>query len=201
MCWLSTKITPENKSAEIREISLWKYGHWTECPNDNPSAHMDTISSTADVRPIVHEGKIRSDGTTILGLTIGSASLLFAKSFRRSSREMNGLAILKSFFRVWRDRLEGSNTSISPSCTARVLCARQRQYEVGTVINKARRHSDLSVIYWEKPLMRYQSEDGINAIAIAAKGLAQIPQGKLNTTLHLISAYIGGKRSISSLIK
>ncbi len=154
------------------------------------SAHMDTVSSTKFLNPIISDGKIKSDGKTILGADnrLGIAIIFeVLKSLRDNDARFGDIEIVLSVCEeIGLMGIKYFDFSLLKNKMAYVLDAGNAK--VGTVINKAPSSLCFDVnILGMAAHAGIAPEKGINAIEMAAKGISKIPQGKIdkNTTLNI----------------
>ncbi len=154
------------------------------------SAHMDTISSTKFLNPIISDNKITSDGKTILGADnrLGIAIIFeVVRSLRENNARFGDIEIVLSVCEeIGLMGIKSFDFSLLKNKIAYVLDAGNAK--VGTVINKAPSSLCFDIhILGVAAHAGIAPEKGINAIEMAAKGISKIPQGKIdkNTTLNI----------------
>lgn len=157
-------------------------GRWDS--SDTPlllSAHMDTVVPGVGIRPVVQDGVIRSNGTTILGSDdkSGIAVILevltaLREQGRRPSieiaftvREETGLLGAKALDPGWLRSSEALVLDSGGPLHAIVYGAPASDKFTATVHGQAAHAGS-------------NPEDGINAILIAAHGIAHMPLGRID---------------------
>ncbi|MDH7486287.1 MAG: M20/M25/M40 family metallo-hydrolase [Anaerolineae bacterium] len=163
-------------------------------------AHMDTVGQDRGITPVIAEGVIRSDGTTILG-----------------ADDKSGLAIILEVLQVLK---EGRSVAAPlPHCPLEVLftveeetnlgrpgridLARLRAREglvldsggpIGTFVISAPSQDKLTVtVHGRAAHAGSEPEKGINAIRVAAEAIAAMPLGRIDEeTVANIGVIEGG---------
>jgi tripeptide aminopeptidase len=145
------------------------------------SAHMDTVAPGAGIRPVVKDGVVRSDGTTILGsddksgiAVILEALTVLREQGRRPSVEIaftvgeeTGLLGAKALDPGWLRSREALVLDSGGPLHAIVYGAPTSDKFAATVHGQAAHAGS-------------NPEDGINAILVAAQGIAQMPLGRID---------------------
>ncbi|HXX63168.1 MAG TPA: M20/M25/M40 family metallo-hydrolase [Bacteroidota bacterium] len=147
-------------------------------------AHMDTPRSTANVRPVINDFQISSDGTTVLGVDnrAGFSVLLHALTEHvRAGRRGNFVVVFTVAEEIG---MYGSkNVDLQPynvnACFVFDCSKRPGTFirsAVGSSLYRATFHGKSSHA-------GVAPEKGVNAIQIAARALADIPIGRLTQTM------------------
>jgi len=145
------------------------------------SAHMDTVAPGVGIRPVVKDGVVRSDGTTILGsddksgiAVILEALTVLHEQGRRPSVEIaftvgeeTGLLGAKALDPGWPRSREALVLDSGGPLHAIVYGAPTSDKFAATVHGQAAHAGS-------------NPEDGINAILVAAQGIAQMPLGRID---------------------
>lgn len=162
------------------------------------NAHMDTVRSNKGVKPTIERGIIKTDGTTILGADdkAGIAILLeAAQVLMEEGKEYTGFQYI---FTVEEETgLYGAKYLNYSKISGNVGFVLDSGGDVGTVIVKAPFETDFHVeIIGKAAHAGVNPEDGINAIAIAAKAIVQLPAGRVDkeTTVN-VGIIRGGEKS------
>ncbi|HUI65886.1 MAG TPA: M20/M25/M40 family metallo-hydrolase [Bacteroidota bacterium] len=147
-------------------------------------AHMDTPRSTANVRPVLNDFRITSDGTTVLGVDnrAGFSVLLHVLTEHiRAGRRGNFIVVFTIAEEIG---MYGSkNVDLLPYNvkTCFVFDCSKRP---GTFIRSAVGSSLYSATFHGKSSHAgVAPEKGVNAIQIAARALSDIPMGRLTPTM------------------
>lgn len=161
------------------------------------SAHMDTITSTRNINPVITDGKIHTDGTTILGADNRAGVAVICeviRSLQENNARYGDIEIVISVCEeVGLLGIKHFDFSLLNGTSAFVLDGGNAK--IGSIVNKAPSATRFDIEVTGKAAHAgIAPENGINAIALAAKAIARIKQGKLNksTTLN-IGKIEGGK--------
>ncbi|MDX9702709.1 MAG: M20/M25/M40 family metallo-hydrolase [Candidatus Auribacterota bacterium] len=187
----------EKIGANCGNLFIRVKGTDTSAPAVVLSAHMDTIKSTAGIKPIVGNGLVRSDGTTILGADNRLGIALICEAVRSLVENHESYGDIEILFSICEEvgllGVKNFDFSMLKGKYAYVLDSGNNP--VYTLINKAP-----SAIRFEYEVMGKSAhsgiapEKGINAIAAAASAVSRIDQGRVNenTTVN-IGVIQGGK--------
>ena len=145
------------------------------------AAHMDTVMPGRGVKPVVKDGIVYSDGTTVLGADDKSGIAVILELLQTiverelphpplevviTVREETGLVGAKG---LDKDRLQ-AKMGISFDCG----------HSPGTIVVSAPSHNFVSaVIHGKAAHAGSEPEQGINAIAVAAQALVGMPLGRM----------------------
>ena len=158
-------------------------------------SHMDTARSTQNLKPIVENGKIKSDESTILGADnrAGITAILYAvkKSFE-NGKQLNPFTI--AFTICEETTLSGSKNLLLDS-NIKMGFVFDSHLDPGNFIIKSPGALMFKVFIEGKPAHAgIEPEKGINAIECAAKSIARLKQGRIDeeTTLN-IGKIFGGE--------
>ncbi len=160
------------------------------------SAHMDTVTPCENIKPVVDDKKISSDGTTILGSDDKAAIAIFLEGLRViaetgmrhgpiemlfSCAEEVGLCGIKCF-----------DMSILKSRCAFVFDSDGR---IGKIVLRAPYHSTMKITAVGKAAHAgMEPEKGINAIKVLSEIITRLPSGRIDfeTTLN-VGTITGGR--------
>lgn len=145
------------------------------------SAHMDTVAPGIGIRPIVEDGVIHSDGTTILGGDdkSGVAAILEALTILHEQgqrpavevaftvKEETGLIGAQAVDPSWLHAREALVLDSGGPLNA-VVCGAPSSDRFAAVVHGRAAHAGSN------------PEDGINAILVAAQGIARMPLGRID---------------------
>lgn len=145
------------------------------------SAHMDTVAPGTGIRPVVEDGVVRSDGTTILGsddksgiaVILEVLAVLREQGIRPSVEvaftvcEETGLVGAKALDPEWPHSREALVLDSGGPLHALVYGAPASDKFAATVHGQAAHAGS-------------NPEDGINAILVAAQGIAHMPLGRID---------------------
>lgn len=144
-------------------------------------AHLDTVVPGKGIKPIVKDGCVMSDGTTILGADdkSGIVQIIWAiKELIESKEELPPIEIL---FTVSEEiGLLGSK-----NCDYTLLRAKKcyafDSHNVGSIMKGAPSQNNLHfVIHGRKAHAGVEPEKGLNAIRIAAEAISSMPLGRID---------------------
>jgi len=151
-------------------------------------AHMDTARPTIDVKPQVHADRITSDGTTVLGVDNRAGIAVILHALEKALREQIAIKDFTIAFSTCEEStLAGSlnleipehitkcfifDSSLRPGSFIASSCGAKN---FNVTIKGIAAHSGLA------------PEKGINSIAIAARALSQVQQGRIGeqTTVNI----------------
>jgi len=147
-------------------------------------AHMDTPRPTKDVRPVVTDTRIQSDGTTALGVDnrAGNAVLLNAlRAHGRNGADGNFIVV----FTVGEETgLYGSTYVDLTPYNVKACFVFDCSKRPGTFIQAAVGCSGYTATFTGKPShAAVAPEKGISAIRMVAEAIRKIPQGRLSPTM------------------
>lgn len=150
-------------------------------------SHMDTARSTKNLKPIIENGKIKSDETTILGADnrAGITAILYAlkKSFENGKPQ-------KSFtitFTICEETTLSGSKNLMLDENIKMGFVFDSHLDPGNFIIKSPGAMMFKIEIKGKPAHAgIEPEKGINAIECAAKAIANIKQGRIDeeTTLN-----------------
>lgn len=147
------------------------------------SAHLDTVTSSAGVKPVVAEGVVRSDGRTILGADdkAGVAVLLEVARRLREGNVRHGEIVF--LFTVGEEAgLLGSRFLKPGDVKADMGFVLDSGGPPGTIINAAPREDIWKVrIRGRSAHAGVNPEEGINAIRVAAEFVRLLPPAQVDS--------------------
>lgn len=150
-------------------------------------SHMDTARPTRDLVPVVLDGKIKSDGTTILGADnrAGITAILYAltKSFE-NSRSIKPFTIA---FTICEETSLSGSKNLSLSENIKMGFVFDSHLDPGNFIIKSPGAMMIKIkVKGKAAHSGIEPEKGINAIEIAARAISKIKQGRIDeeTTLN-----------------
>ncbi|MBZ0183803.1 MAG: M20/M25/M40 family metallo-hydrolase [Melioribacteraceae bacterium] len=152
------------------------------------TSHMDTARPTHDVKIILDEDRIRSDGRTVLGVDnrIGNSILLaLLKFIKQNNIEVKPFSV---GFTVCEETTLAGSKNILLKDTIKNAYVFDSYLDTGFIVNRA-----LGAVTFKYTVLGKAShsgispEKGINSIKIVSEILAQIQQGRIaeNTTLNV----------------
>lgn len=163
------------------------------------SSHMDIVSSNKDVEVVKNKGIIKTNGTTILGADdkAGVAALLEIIRCIKENNVKHG--DLEFIFTVGEELgLYGAKNLQVEELKSREGFVIDSGGKAGTIIYKAPGQIDLIIeIHGKEAHSGVNPEDGINAIQIAGKVLAQLKLGRIDENGTANIGIISGGKAIN----
>lgn len=149
-------------------------------------SHMDTVSSTKGLEPVVTDTHIRSNGNTILGADDKAGIALMCGLVKHLKEEHRPIELI---FTVSEEiGLLGIKNIDYNRIKSKMAFVLDSGGPVGTIVTKAPSLERIDIILKGKAAHAgAEPEKGINAIAIAAKAISNIKQGRIDkeTTLNI----------------
>ena len=158
------------------------------------AAHQDTVRSTAELRPVIHEDRITSDGTTILGADnrAGMAAILYA--VEEAVRMRKTIRPCTLVFTVCEETSMAGSQHFEPASTLTHGFTFDSSLPPGSFVNRS-----CGAIAFTLEVIGRQAhaglapEKGVNAIRIASEALSRFPYGRIDEeTLANIGTIEGG---------
>ena len=154
------------------------------------SAHMDTVEPSRNKKAIVHpDGKITSDGTTILGADDISGIVAILEAIRSIKEQGIPHRSIEVLFPIAEEvYLLGSDVFDFSMIRAKEAYVLDLSGEVGTAaLSAPTLVSFTAKIIGKAAHAGFAPENGIHAIAIAANAIEQIKQGRIDddTTVNI----------------
>lgn len=154
------------------------------------SAHMDRVEPGLNIKPLVKDGAIYSDGSTILAAddVAGIAAIIEAIHVLKEKSAAHGP--LEFVFTVVEERgLHGAKNLDYTKLKADFGFALDSSGPVGSAIVQGPAQDKIeAVIYGQAAHAGVNPEDGISAIVAAGRGIAKMKTGRLD---HETTANIG----------
>lgn len=146
------------------------------------NAHMDTVGQDRGIRPVVEDGIVRTDGTTILG-----------------GDDKSGVAIILEMLHILQERglpypplelaltvneevgLVGSKALDMSQFQARQALVLDSGGPIGGIVVSAPAQSKLhAVVHGKAAHAGVNPEEGINAIVVASEAITNMPLGRID---------------------
>ena len=146
------------------------------------SAHMDTVEPGRGVMPVVKDGIITSDGTTILGgdCKAGIAVILETLQCLKDSGARH-LPLEIALSVAEEGGLNGAKKLDVSALRSKVGLVLDSGGPIGTLVREApSQNSFRVVIHGKASHAGAEPEKGINAIVVAAEAVAQMPLGRID---------------------
>jgi tripeptide aminopeptidase len=146
------------------------------------SAHMDTVQPGTGIRPLVQDGIVRSDGTTILGADDKAGIAAILETLRALDAAGAPCRPLELALTVEEETgLTGSKGLDMGAFQARQAVVLDSNGPVGTIVNQAPASDHLeAVIIGKAAHAGVAPETGINALVAAARALAEMRLGRID---------------------
>ena len=145
-------------------------------------AHMDTVGADTGIRPVVEDGVIRSDGTTILGADDKSGVAVILEVLQALAEAGAAHPPLEVVITVREEQsLLGAKALDLGQLRARQGIVLDSGGAIGTVIVSAPYQDKLFVtVHGRAAHAGAEPERGINAIRVAAEAIAAMPLGRID---------------------
>jgi len=151
-------------------------------------AHMDTVVPGKGINPVVSDGVIKSDGTTVLGADDKSGIAQIIWGIKELLDNNEPIPPIEILFTISEEiGLLGAK-----NCDYSLLTAKQcytfDSHEVGTIMNGAPSQNNVNItVQGKKAHAGVEPEKGLNAISIAAEAIVKSPMGRIDaeTTCNL----------------
>jgi len=145
------------------------------------SAHMDTVAPGIGIRPIVEDGVIRSDGTTILGGDDKSGVAVILEALTVLHEQGRRSAVEVAFTVKEETGLIGAQAIDPGWLRAREALVLDSGGPLNAVVHGAPSSDRFAaVVHGRAAHAGSNPEDGINAILVAAQGIARMPLGRID---------------------
>lgn len=152
-------------------------------------AHMDTVKSTKGLEPIITDTQIRSNGETVLGADDRLGIALLCELVRYLNEQKINHCPIEVIFTIAEEigllGIKNIDYNKIKSKTAYVLDAGG---QCGNIVSKAPSLERINIVVKGKAAHAGAApEKGVNAIAIAARAINNIQQGRIDseTTLNI----------------
>lgn len=160
------------------------------------TAHMDTVVPGNGVKPVVRDGYVQTDGTTILGADdkAGIAALLeMIRSIQEEEIEHGDIQLVITAGE--ESGLAGAKEMDASLLFAKYGFAVDSDGKVGGIVTSAPFQAKLwTTIYGKTAHAGVAPEKGISAITIAAKAISKMNLGRIDSeTTANIGSFEGGK--------
>jgi tripeptide aminopeptidase len=167
------------------------------------STHMDTVEPSCGKRAVVHEdGRITSDGTTVLGADCmsGTAALLEAlEEICETDTPIRDLEVI--FFIAEEKHLRGSEVFDFSKVKAKEAYILDLSGPVGTAAYQAPTLAELHIhVQGKAAHAGFAPERGIHAIAAAARAVSRMEMGHVGPEMTVNIGSIEGGLSASNIV-
>jgi len=146
------------------------------------TAHMDTVTPAENVTPVLRDGVVYSDGTTVLGADDKSGVAVILEVLATLAAEDDRHRPVEALFTVREEAgLEGAKAFDVSILKARMGIGLDAGGEQGTMVVRAPAQNSLSFTVRGKAAHAGVSpEEGVNAIRVAAEAIASMSLGRVN---------------------
>jgi tripeptide aminopeptidase len=163
-------------------------------------AHMDTVMPGRGVKPVIRDGVVYSDGTTILGADDKSGVAVILEVLQTLRDEAMASPPLEVVVSVQEETgLFGIKRLDAASLESKIGVSFDCGDAPGTIIVTAPSHNILTAIVHGKAAHAgAEPENGINAIVVAAQAVTAMPLGRIDeeTTANIGTIHGGLARNI-----
>jgi tripeptide aminopeptidase len=162
------------------------------------TAHMDTVVPGNSVKPVIEDGYIRSDGTTILGADDKAGLAAILEMIRLLQEEEIPHGDIQFIITAGEESgLVGAKVLNPSDIHAAYGYAIDSNGEVGDIIVAAPSQAKLlATIKGKTAHAGLEPEKGVSAITIAAKAISKMPLGRIDEeTTANIGRFEGGKQT------
>jgi tripeptide aminopeptidase len=183
---LGLEVTEDNVGEEIGgncgNVLGFKQGTLRDVPTLMLSAHMDCVEPCGGIEPQLKDGVITSVGDTILGADDKAGVVAILEALRLVNEENIPHGPIQVVFTVAEEGgLNGAKAIDPSSLKADFGYALDSGGTPGEIITMAPgQNSITAVIHGKKAHAGVAPEDGINAIVVAGKALAEMQIGRID---------------------
>lgn len=183
---LGMEVTEDNVGVKIGgntgNVLAYKQGSVVEAPTLMLSAHMDCVEPCAGVVPELKEGVITSAGDTILGADDKAGVVAILEALRIISEQSIPHGPIQVVFTVAEEGGLNGAKCIDPALLkANFGYCLDSSGSAGEIISMAPGQNSITVVvHGKKAHAGVAPEEGINAIVIAGKALAEINCGRID---------------------
>lgn len=167
------------------------------------TAHMDTVTPGKNVKPIIEENYITSDGTTILGADDKAGIAVILETIRTLKENNMKHGDLQFVITVGEESgLVGAKALDTSLLKAKFGYALDSDGDIGSLIVSAPYQAKVTAkVYGKSAHAGVEPEKGISAITVAAKALSQMKLGRIDEeTTANIGYFHGGKISQTNVV-
>jgi len=145
-------------------------------------AHMDRVAPGNNIKPIIENDIIKSDGTTILAADDVAGIVAILEGVRTAKEQNVDHGNIEIVFTIAEEGgLNGAKALDVKQLEAKFGYFLDASGPVGTIVNQAPSHKDLDLIFYGKAAHAgLRPETGINAIVVAAEAIANMNIGRID---------------------
>lgn len=165
-----------------------------DAPTIGLCGHMDTVEPGRGVKPIVNNGTIRSDGTTILGADCKAGLAVIIEALRVVIEDDVPHPPIEVIFTYGEERGHaGSKTLDVGALQSEFVIVADGVGPPGTLIGESPTYdSFVAVIHGVAAHAGLEPEKGISAIQVAAEAIRTMPLGRLDEVTTSNIGFISG---------
>ncbi|WEG14344.1 M20/M25/M40 family metallo-hydrolase [Pullulanibacillus sp. KACC 23026] len=162
------------------------------------TSHMDTVVPGKGVKPSIQEGKIVSDGSTILGADDKAGLAAMFEAIRVIQENQIDHGTVQFIITVGEESgLLGAKALEKEMIVAKYGYALDSDGEVGEIVTAAPSQARIeATLYGKTAHAGVAPEKGISAITLAAKSISKMPLGRIDEeTTANIGRFEGGQKT------
>ncbi|GGH79430.1 tripeptide aminopeptidase [Pullulanibacillus pueri] len=162
------------------------------------TSHMDTVVPGKGIKPSIQEGKIVSDGTTILGADDKAGLSAMFEAIRVLKEKDIPHGTIQFIITVGEESgLVGAKALQKEKIKAKFGYALDSDGPVGDIITAAPTQARITAtIFGKTAHAGVAPEKGVSAITVAAKSIAKMPLGRIDEeTTANIGRFAGGQKT------
>lgn len=146
------------------------------------TAHLDCVEPCGGITPVLKDGIITSAGDTILGADDKSGVVAILEALRQVKEQNIPHGNIQVVFTVAEEGgLNGSKNMNPASLKADFGYALDSSGSPGEIVNMAPGQNKIDItVYGKKAHAGVAPEEGVNAIVLAGKALAQVKDGRID---------------------
>lgn len=146
------------------------------------SAHMDRVKNNGQIRPVVHEDKITSDGSSILAADDVAGIVIILAGIRQALAENIPHGDIEVVFSVCEEQgVLGTRHLDYSRLKSKLAFVFDATGKIGRIVNQAPTKCKIKAgVHGKNAHAGNEPEKGLNAIKVAAAALTQIPDGRLS---------------------
>ncbi len=146
------------------------------------SAHMDTVGKDVGIKPVIRDGVIYSDGTTILGGDDKSGVAAILEVIRSLQEDGLGHPPLEVVFSVGEEvSLRGAKLLDKGKLRSKRGYVMDSGGPIGAIVTSAPSQDSLEVkVHGKTAHAGSEPENGINAIVVASAAIVAMPLGRID---------------------
>lgn len=158
------------------------------------SAHLDRVEGGVGVRPVLVNGRIQSDGSTILGADDAAGLAAIIEACRVLQETEASHAPLELVLTVGEEiGLVGASQVDMEALRSKVGFVLDAEGPVGTIIARAPTHYIIEAQFFGRAAHAgIEPERGLNAIKIAAQAVSRMDLGRIDLETTANVGYIAG---------